>query len=305
MKQSPLVSVIVTNYNYAEYVGRCIESAINQTYKPIEIIVINDGSTDNSDKVIKKYTNKYPEIRYINQKNQGANATRNIGIKLAKGDFIFLLDADNWLNPDHIEKLFKKAKDTGADVVYTDLQHFGDDENKHIMPEFDINYLKISNFVDTASLIRKKAIGKNKFDIWLNRRFLQDYDFFLGLALKGLKFIKCGEATLNYRIHSKQRGNKSDRISSVEKSIENYEYIIKKYKKLYPDSFDSLTDFGNNLIKNNYILQKNVLELRQNITDLELQNNELQKRVLAAEQSFIWKLSKPLRKAKSIMKRYI
>ncbi len=305
MKQSPLVSVIVTNYNYAKYVGQCIESAINQTYKPIEIVVINDGSTDNSDQVIKKYTNKHPEIKYINQKNQGANVIRNKGIRLAKGDYIFLLDADNWLNPDHIEKLVKKAKETNADVVYSDLQHFGDDNELFITPEFNLLILKTRNFIDTGSLIKKTSIEDSEFDTNLNRKFLQDYDFFLGLALKGLKIVKAQGTRLNYRVHEMQGGGNKNTAEKQSQFLEIYKYITDKYTDLYPDQFDSITRFTKDIFLEKEKMHRDVLELRQKLVDLKEENSKLKEQISAIMQSSSWRITKPLRELRSIVKKNI
>lgn len=236
--KQPLISVIITNYNYGKYVKQAAESVLNQTYSNIELIIMNDGSTDNSDTVIKKIVAKNPQIKYINQKNLGANLTRNKGIGLANGEFIFLLDADNWLNPDHIEKMYDTITKKDADVVYGDLQHFGDNDYLHEMPsEFSLTLLKVTNYIDTASLIRKDKIGSNKFDPDLNRRFLQDWDFFLGLALKGLKMVKDPGVRLNYRVHDKQNGGSFSSPERIDRWLEVYKFITDKYKKLRPEQY--------------------------------------------------------------------
>ena len=92
-KKGPLVSVVITNYNYAQYVGEAIESVLNQTYKNLEIIVIDDGSTDDSLDEIDVYQSK---IRIVARENRGVVYTRNEGMSLAKGEFICFLDADDY-----------------------------------------------------------------------------------------------------------------------------------------------------------------------------------------------------------------
>lgn len=292
------ISVIIVNYNYDQYIGRAIESTLNQTYPNIELIVIDDGSTDDSDTVIKRYVKKHPELKYVHQENKGANKARNKGIELAKGDYIFLLDADNWLDPDHIEKLYKMAQEYDAEVVYSDLQHFGASTERLITPEYDLDYLKVTNYIDTAALVKLKAIGNNRFDLWLNRKFLQDYDFFLGLALKGLRFVKCPDVSLNYRVHENQNGYQQNNISKLQDYIKNYEYIIGKYTKLYPQEFKSVISLANSL-------QVDIIHLHQEVSQLHQLNQLLQEQLSALSevntelrnvyQSLSWRVTRPLR----------
>ena len=101
----PLVSVIIPTYNYANYLSRAIESVLAQTYRQIELIIVDDGSTDNTASVIEYYKNKYPDvIRYFYQKNSGPNAARNKGLDLVQGEFIALLDADDEWFPEKLDK---------------------------------------------------------------------------------------------------------------------------------------------------------------------------------------------------------
>jgi glycosyltransferase involved in cell wall biosynthesis len=304
-KAQPLITVIITNYNYGDYVEKAIQSVIDQTYKNIELIIINDGSTDNSNEIIKRALEGQSSARYINQRNQGANISRNKGMDLANGDYILLLDADNWLNIDHVEKLYQTALHKNSDVIYCDLQHFDGDSRLHEMPDFNLEYLKVSNFVDTSS---RKAIGKVKFNNWLNRRFLQDYDFFLGLALKGLSFSKCPNTSVNYRVHGKQNGNKRT-PEKLEQFVENYNYIIEKYRRLYPKEFNPSVRLGNELLVNLISTQRDVLirdkeitELQRQNTELKQQSTELQRQNTELKQSTSWRVTKPLRYPKKMLK---
>ena len=90
------VSIIVPVYNGEKYVERCIENLINQTYKNIEIILINDGSTDNTENVLKKY-DKYNHVKIINQTNSGVSHSRNVGIENANGEYIWCVDSDDYV----------------------------------------------------------------------------------------------------------------------------------------------------------------------------------------------------------------
>lgn len=113
MNDSPLISVIVPAYNAEEYLEQCIESLLNQSYKNLEIIVIDDGSTDNTAQIVKQY----PIVQYLHQHNKGLSATRNRGIELANGEYIHFMDADDLLTLDFYEKMVKAATETHSDMA--------------------------------------------------------------------------------------------------------------------------------------------------------------------------------------------
>ena len=114
----PKISVIVPIYNVEEYLEKCLDSLVNQTLKDIEIILINDGSPDNSEAIVKKYLKKYKEkIVYHKKKNEGQGIARNYGINLAKGDFISFVDSDDYIDLTMFEKLYNKAIEEKSDIV--------------------------------------------------------------------------------------------------------------------------------------------------------------------------------------------
>lgn len=111
------VSIIVPVYNVEKFLDRCLESLINQTLKNIEIICINDGSTDNSSKILNNYTLKDSRIVIINQENQGQSIARNKGMEIANGEYIGFVDSDDWVDLDFFEKLYNAAKDNDCDIA--------------------------------------------------------------------------------------------------------------------------------------------------------------------------------------------
>ena len=102
-----LISVIIPVYNVEKSLGRCLDSVVNQTYKNIEIIIVNDGTEDNSEKIIYKYKEKYGNIKYVKKKNGGLSDARNFGIRYATGDYICFLDSDDYLSLNLFENLEK------------------------------------------------------------------------------------------------------------------------------------------------------------------------------------------------------
>lgn len=227
----PLISVIITNYNYGGYVTEAINSILLQTYRNIELIIINDGSTDNSDEVIKRAIEKYPQrnIKYVSRKNMGVVYTRNEGMELAKGAYLSYLDADDYFNRDYISKSYKIAKDHIADVVYPNWHFVGEwlgrpDTN---FPEFEPELLQLQKLhVTPASLIRKSAIKNHKFEV---ETVAEDWDFFIGLSLEGAKFKLAKDNCINYRIRKGTRGSKNDPKEDTKYFVE----ILKKYRAKY------------------------------------------------------------------------
>lgn len=111
------VSVIVPVYNVEEYLQECLDSLVSQTLDEIEIICVNDGSTDNSLTILNEYTSKYPKIKVINRENDGVSAARNAGVKASIGKYIAFVDSDDWVDYDFFEKLFMSAENKNASIA--------------------------------------------------------------------------------------------------------------------------------------------------------------------------------------------
>ena len=111
------ISIIIPVYNVAEYLPQCLESVINQTLKDIEIICINDGSTDNSLEILREYEKKDGRIKIIDKENEGVSAARNKGIEVAHGEYLLFCDGDDWIETDTCEEVYKKIKFDNADML--------------------------------------------------------------------------------------------------------------------------------------------------------------------------------------------
>lgn len=232
------VSVIITNYNYGEYLEQAIESVLNQSFKDIDLFVIDDASTDRSSEILKKYTNKATIIQH--KKNKGIIHTRNEALDFITSPYALFLDADDWINPDYIQKLIAAAQKNRVDVAYSGMQYYIDGEKgmNWIPPEFNLERLKNENFVHSASLLRTAAIASTRFDKRMEKLTHEDWDFFLGLALKGLKFQKVSDNTLNYRY--KPTGRNITNRDADEKFANLYKHIYEKYSLEYPEEIEYL-----------------------------------------------------------------
>lgn len=116
-----LISIIIPVYNVYDYLSDCIKTVVAQTYTNIEIILINDGSTDKSPDLCMKWASQDDRIVYISKKNEGLGPTRNYGVSIANGKYISFVDSDDWLELDFLEKLYDKAVETNADIVECDI----------------------------------------------------------------------------------------------------------------------------------------------------------------------------------------
>ena len=112
-----LISIIITVYNGDTYLDRCLNSIINQTYRNLEVILINDGSTDKSGRICDAWASKDPRIKVLHTTNQGVAAARNCGLHVANGDYIGFADADDWVEPDMFEKLADSLEQYNADIA--------------------------------------------------------------------------------------------------------------------------------------------------------------------------------------------
>ena len=117
----PKISVIVPVYNTEKYIGRCIESILNQSYKELEVIVINDGSSDGSAEIIRKYAENDSRIIFIDNKNYGVSESRNIGIRNAKGEYIQFVDSDDFIDENMLKDTLKLLEEHNVDMVITGL----------------------------------------------------------------------------------------------------------------------------------------------------------------------------------------
>lgn len=200
MKHKSLVSIIIPCYNYGRFLSEAIDSALNQTYKNIEIIVVDDGSTDDTDEVIARYKDK---IRYFKQSNKGVCMARNKGIAMSKGDYIVMLDADDWLAHDYIDLCMEKLQtfrgNSSVGYIFTQVQHFGKENFITNYPEYSIDILTNSGpYINVSALIDKAKIGKVRFNNNIKTGY-EDWDFYLSLFEHGVEGRLLNKPLLWYR----------------------------------------------------------------------------------------------------------
>lgn len=125
-----MVSIIVAVYNAQKYLRQCVQSVLDQTYKDIEILLIDDGSTDNSAQICDEFAKKDSRVRVIHKENEGESATRNLGVKEARGEYITFVDNDDYVAPDFIESMLVLMQDKQADICICSFLYVDEEERE-------------------------------------------------------------------------------------------------------------------------------------------------------------------------------
>lgn len=185
---NPLISIIVPIYNVEKYIRTCIESILAQTYRNVEVIIVNDGSTDQSLAVISDLICSHHNVKVINQKNQGVSVARNTGIDVATGKYITFVDPDDKIMPGFVSSLYQIADKTGADIVRGSFRDFNGNIPKDWVPDFNVptncgtivlDQLLSSNisFVVWSSIYRLDFINSNHIRFTPGIVVYEDGDF--------------------------------------------------------------------------------------------------------------------------------
>lgn len=240
------ISIIVPIYNAEKYLNKCIDSLINQTKKELEFILVNDGSTDKTEEIIKSY--KDSRIKYFKNKNQGIGKTRNFGIEKATGKYIMFLDSDDYLKNNACEILYKNTEKAKADLAICDFYKIYDSgaEEKIKLLSFKPTTLRktpsLVNEINLApwnKLYKKKLITKNKIKFVENLKY-EDAPFVIEAFSKAEKIIKVDEYLNYYLIHGNSETTVRDKrcfdilkiIDLIRKNTKDEAYLQEEINKL-------------------------------------------------------------------------
>ncbi len=236
-----LITIIIPIYNVEKYLRECLDSVINQTYKKLQIILIDDGSNDNSGKICDEYKEKDNRIEVMHKANGGVSSARNAGLKIAKGDYITFVDGDDYLDKDYCEKLLRKLKENDVECVICgynrlyekNLEVVTKGENLRITnKEFLDNILNVQGGagIACAKLWKKNAVINIKFNEEI--KIAEDSLFGIQAAKNVNNVYILNEALYNYRF------NKNSAVRRYNKDFANIclksmkaakEYIEKEY----------------------------------------------------------------------------
>lgn len=208
LTQSASVSVVITLFNYEKYIAKTIISVANQTYIPLEIIIIDDCSTDRSLEIAKKNLH-YLQKRFINIilikniKNMGLSYSRNLGFLLTSSPYIFSLDADNQIYPRAIERLLEAIKFTKSEFAYSQIEMFDKKNCISVGDIFSKEKLKFGNYIDAMALIKKDAYIKAGGYSQMKIPGWEDFDLWCKFCEKKFKGIFVPEILCRYRLHNR------------------------------------------------------------------------------------------------------
>lgn len=204
----PLISVIMPCYNAAAYLQEAVASVFKQSFKDIELIVIDDGSTDQSLQLLSALQSQHPQLTVLQQSNTGPYPARNRGLEAARGQYIAFLDADDYWADDCLEKLYTELRSSGADLSYCGWQNImeaGDNSPPYVPPAYEKedmfqHFLKGCPWPIHAALVKRTLI--EQAGGFSTRCFSSmDYDFWLRLAAISQRIIRVPEVLAFYRWH--------------------------------------------------------------------------------------------------------
>jgi|SRR5690554_250724 len=233
----PVVSIVIPCYNCENCIEESLQSLFNQSYKNIEIIIINDGSKDQSLQIIKKIISDQKNTSLIDQQNQGQSKTRNTGVKKAQGKYLLFLDADDKIDPTFIEKCVDVLEtDSEKQIVYALSAYFGAKTGEWKLPEYELKSFLRNNCIPITALIRKNDFEKvGGFDESLT--FFEDWELWLKLIINGGKVHRISETLFFYRQHP-------EKTSLTNQALRDKMIISKNKLKIYNKHYDF---FHNNL----------------------------------------------------------
>ena len=249
-----LVSVVIPCYNHSAYLSEAVDSVLNSTHSLLEIIIVDDGSTDNSGEIACKLTSKHENVSYIYQTNQGPSCARNRGIAEAKGEYVLPLDADDKISTQYIEQaLSVMSNDHNVKVVFCKAEFFGKKTGLWNLKEFSLKKLAIDNMIFSCAMFRKKDwenAGGYACELiggW------EDWEFWISMLKNGGRVHKLDFIGFYYRIHhySRQRSTTKE----IERHTVNFinrkhrDFIVSqlkgplRLKRKYSESINTFMNF--------------------------------------------------------------
>jgi glycosyltransferase involved in cell wall biosynthesis len=232
-RMRPKVSIIIPTFNDAIFIIKAISSVLRQSFKNWEIIIVNDGSSDNTQEIIECIKEFYPAINILHLKNNsGAGAAKNRGIEISSGEYIICLDCDCFFHENILEIFIESIEKQKGDIVYSNFQHFtynGKLEYGEIneYPEFNLDDLLYINNIPFFGMFSKKVWKKvGGFDESQDFKGAEDWEFWINVCTKGYRPFLIKEVLLYYRNHKNQ--------VSITHTKPRIEIIKKALKRKYP-----------------------------------------------------------------------
>lgn len=228
-----IVSIIVPCYNQAQYLDEALQSVLNQTYQKWECIIMNDGSSDNTEEVALKWIEKDKRFQYFFKENGGVSSARNVAINQAVGEFILPLDADDRIGSTYINSALAVFKrDATLKLVYSEAEYFGDKTGSWYLPSFSIQNLARFNMIFCSALFRKKdweLVGGYDVNMIYG---IEDWEFWIAILKHGGNVFRLDTVEFYYRVkkvsRQKQLNGKTTKMMNEYMSIKHVDFFVKQ-----------------------------------------------------------------------------
>ena len=234
MPAYPKVSIITPCFNREKLIAQTLECILKIHYSNWECIVVDDGSTDNSGKIIQEFVQKDDRFKYIYHSNCGISISKNTAVANSNGKYIFPLDSDDLISPYYIKEAVEIMENNpNVKVVYADGAYFGDKKKKWHLNDYTFNDLLISNCIHNSALFRRIDFDKcGGYDPGLV--VCEDWDLWINILKNGGKVVKIEKKYFFYRRH-----NESNNLKYFGQNAEMLKVFYLKHKELYEDLLDN------------------------------------------------------------------
>lgn len=271
-EKKPIVSIVVPVYNVESYLDKCLQSICNQTYSKIEIILVNDGSTDNSERIMEKWSEKDDRIIILHQENSGLSAARNKGLDKATGDWIVFVDSDDFISDNYVLKLLNSALINDADLVICQYDKIDQYNKIHQIIQSPSG---MYNSTDFWSLFYSKSSGESLVVAWnklYSKRILKEIRYKPGILNEDeqILYYIINESKSILIIPDSLYFYRIDRSNSITNNVKNNKSIrIDFYKILLERNLNFIknSQFDFALLCSKDILQRLTSELSENTTE--------------------------------------
>lgn len=269
-----MISIIVPVYNTSMYLKECVESILNQTYSKIEVVIVDDGSTDNSLAICKEYRDKDKRVRIFHKENSGVSSARNLGLRMAEGDYISFCDSDDVVKPELYWTLLQKLKDTGADRVCGGYEYlYPDNHRLYCKPRKDDGIYKCSDLIKVMiddgtlsgflfsgvnnSLFKSEIIKQNHIGFKENVKYNEDSLFSFEYALHSKTLYSMQSLPLYlYRQHNASSTKKRPKekvydslhsaLDVIVKNRNDIDYELQMKRRIVTETLWAILDNGHN-----------------------------------------------------------
>lgn len=270
-----LISIVIPVYNAEKYLEQCLNSIKNQTYKNFEVILVNDGSDDNSENICKSFSEEDARFKYFTKSNGGASSARNFGLDNVTGDYITFIDADDWVDENHLEVLINNIKDNNSDMAISSIKKFDMSNNFHFrmysnQEKYLLNFGKMSKD-ELLVKLPKLILASNSYKIAVSKLFKkelvtdvrfdesivygEDLEFFFKIYnnINSISYID--EVTYVYRLHDERSSSKFGQLH-MEQELAIYKKMYERIEELglptihYVNTLRNLLDYRKDYLDN-------------------------------------------------------